>query len=503
MAIRVRLAPLGTVLETAPGTSLRDLLFPHGVEFPCGGRGACRGCRVRIVSGAGEPGPDDRRILAADEIARGWRLACRAVASDDLTIEVEQWASAILADDHPLAAKRRQGAGIAVDVGTTTLVAQMVDLAEARVLAVRTALNPQAVSGADIMSRVAAALAPAGAARLRDAVRAEVGRLVAGVCHDSGRAPQTVVLVGNTVMHHLFCGLDVAPLAATPFDSPRLDECRFDAAALGWDLGPAAVVRFLPCVRAFVGSDLLAGVRALHLADRDDLEAFVDLGTNAEIVVAGGGRILCASTAAGPAFEGGRISRGMRAANGAICEVSLVAGRMTARVLGGGRARGVCGSGLVDAVRCGLELGRILPTGRLAAGARTLPIDAGVALTQADVRELQLAKAAVAAGLRTLAARLGATLDDLACVHLAGAFGNYVSRSSACWIGLVPVEPARIRAAGNTALHGAKLALFDDGPELLDAVRARVEHVPLAADPQFADAYVDAMRFPEGPVASQ
>jgi uncharacterized 2Fe-2S/4Fe-4S cluster protein (DUF4445 family) len=496
MTVRARLEPLGALVDAEPGTALRDLLFPHGVEFPCGGRGTCRGCRVRLSSGAGEPTPDDRRILSPDELSRGWRLACRAVVNGDVTIEVEQWASAILVDDRPLAAARRHGAGIAIDVGTTTLVAQLVDLDEARVLAVRTALNPQAAFGADVMTRVQAALAPAGASHLRDLVRAEVARMVAGVTADAARDADRVVLVGNSVMHHLFCGLDASPFAAAPFESPHRGEWRLDPAELGWAGATRADVRFLPSIRAFVGSDVLAGIRALGLADREALEAFIDLGTNAEIVVGNRDGLLCASTAAGPAFEGGRISQGMRAATGAVCEVSVVDGALACRVLGGGRPRGLCGSGLVDAVRAGLELGRILPSGRLSGGAARLPVAGDVAMTQGDVRELQLAKAAIAAGLETLCARLGASVADVERVHLAGAFGNYVSRASAQRIGLLTVDPERVHAAGNTALLGAKLALFDDGPGALDSILARIEHVPLASDPGFADAYVAAMTFP-------
>jgi uncharacterized 2Fe-2S/4Fe-4S cluster protein (DUF4445 family) len=244
---------------------------------------------------------------------------------------------------------------------------------------------------------------------------------------------------------------------------------------------------------------VLGGIRALGLAERGTLEAFIDLGTNAELVVGTRDRLLCASTAAGPAFEGGRITQGMRAATGAVCEVSVVDGALACRVLGGGRPRGLCGSGLVDAVRAGLELGRILPSGRLAAGETRLVVAGDVAVTQGDVRELQLAKGAIAAGLETLCARLGATPADVTRVHLAGAFGNYVSRASAHRIGLLTVDPDRVHPAGNTALLGAKLSLFDDGPEALASILERTEHVALAADPGFADAYVNAMTFPAAP----
>ena len=497
MSVRIRLEPLGTTLEAEPGTPLRDLLFPYGIEFPCGGRGVCRGCRVRLATGAGEPSTDDRRTLRPDEIARGWRLACRTVASRDVVLEVEQWASAILADDSPLHARASTGVGIAVDVGTTTLVAQLVDLAGARVLGVRTALNPQAPFGADVMTRIQAALTPDGARALGDCVRAEVGRMVAELCDAAPASPARVVLVGNTAMQHLFCGLDVTPLSAAPFESPTGGQRRLAAGALGWAGLEGVAIDFLSSVGGFVGSDVLAGIGALGLASADALTAFIDLGTNAEIVVGTRDRLLCASTAAGPAFEGGRISQGMRASTGAVCEVTVLDGSMAARVIGGGRARGLCGSGLVDAVRCGLELGWILPSGRLAHRARTLPVCGGVSLTQADVRELQLAKAAIAAGLETLLARLGRTPAELDRVYLAGAFGNYVSRESACRIGLLAVDAERIHPAGNTALRGAKLALFARArPAPYASARSRIEHVALATDPAFVDAYVAAMAFP-------
>ncbi|MCE5307582.1 MAG: ATP-binding protein, partial [Acidobacteriales bacterium] len=229
----------------------------------------------------------------------------------------------------------------------------------------------------------------------------------------------------------------------------------------------------------------------------DQLVALIDLGTNGEIVVGGRDRMICASTAAGPAFEGGRISMGMRAATGAISAVSVDDGRLSCKVMGGGQPRGLCGSGLVDAVAAGLDLGAILARGRIKHG-KSWEISPPVRLTQNDVRELQLAKGAIAAGVRILLARLGAAVADVTRVYLAGAFGNYVSRASARRIGLLDFPLDRIEPAGNTALLGAKLALFspDLGEELHSRVRSTTEHLSLAADPAFQDTYVDEMSFP-------
>jgi uncharacterized 2Fe-2S/4Fe-4S cluster protein (DUF4445 family) len=303
-----------------------------------------------------------------------------------------------------------------------------------------------------------------------------------------------VALVGNTVMHHLFCGVSVAPLARHPFESPRLDRCRFAPAELGWKLPAAAVVEFLPCLGGFVGSDILAGIVATGLHESAELAALIDLGTNGEIVVGHRGRLLCTSTAAGPAFEGARISMGMRAAPGAIGEVRVELGKIVCRTLDGGAPRGLCGSGLVDAVAAGLELGRIAASGRMTEGA-SLPLAGAVTLSQGDVRELQLAKGAIAAGLQLLAARLSASLDDIRRVHLAGAFGNYVSRASARRIGLLHFPVERIVASGNTALHGARRALFEE-PAAWEAIRRRVKHVALNEDPRFQDVYAAEMSFP-------
>jgi uncharacterized 2Fe-2S/4Fe-4S cluster protein (DUF4445 family) len=267
---------------------------------------------------------------------------------------------------------------------------------------------------------------------------------------------------------------------------------------LGWDLPDDAVVRFLPCLGGFVGSDILAGILATGIGEGAELAALVDLGTNGEIAIGNAEKILCASTAAGPAFEAGRIRMGMRAATGAIAHVAARNGSLECRVIGGSAARGVCGSGLVDAAAAGLDLGAILPNGRLAAGAREFPLTATVALTQADLRELQLAKGAIAAGLRILAGRWGAGVGDIRRIHLAGAFGNYVDIGSARRIGLIEGEAERIFPAGNASLRGVKMALL--APSKRDAwiagVRARTEHVPLAQDPKFQDTFVECLPFP-------
>jgi uncharacterized 2Fe-2S/4Fe-4S cluster protein (DUF4445 family) len=232
------------------------------------------------------------------------------------------------------------------------------------------------------------------------------------------------------------------------------------------------------------------------LHESESLTALLDLGTNGEIVVGKKDRILCASTAAGPAFEGARISMGMRAATGAISEAHLAEGKLTCHVLGGVAPRGICGSGLVDAVAASLDLGWVKPNGRLAIG-ESLLLAEPVSLTQWDIRELQLAKGAIAAGLSLLLQQWPASEVGLDRVFLAGAFGNYINQASAQRIGLFRFPAEKITAAGNTALLGAKMALFRGSREneFTDLLK-QVRHVSLHKDPHFQESYAEEMGFP-------
>jgi uncharacterized 2Fe-2S/4Fe-4S cluster protein (DUF4445 family) len=486
-------------LKAETGTPLRDLLFEQGVEFPCGGQGRCRGCRVKVLEGAASVNRAQQERLTREELAGGWRLACQCVTEGDLVIELRQWDAAILVDDTPFAFQPRAGLGVAADVGTTTLVTQLLDLTTGRVLAVRTGLNAQARHGADVMSRVRLAGVKGGQRELEELIRSQIGKLIGQLlfaANASSAEIRDVVLVGNTVMHHLFCGIDVEPLSHYPFETPQPGLMNFRLKDLGWKLRGEPRIRFLPCLGGFVGSDILGGILATRLSESEDAVGLVDLGTNGEIVIGNRDRMLCASTAAGPAFEGARISMGMRASTGAISEVTIEDGRVRCHVLGHADPRGICGSGLVDAAAAGLELGMIEPSGRFAHGAKQWMLAPPVSLTQNDVRELQLAKGAIAAGMRMLLDRWGGKRPSR--LYLAGAFGNYISRSSAQRIGLLDFPPEQIEPAGNTALLGAKLALFSlDGEDGSYAqLRNRIEHVPLNADPRFQEVFVEELSFP-------
>lgn len=488
--VRIQLEPSGTIVGLARGLALRSALSLHGIEFPCGGTGLCGGCRVRVLQGSLPVTQQDNLFFSAEDLASGWRLGCQAIADGPLVLECEQWHMEILDDNSFLSGKGKPGLGVAVDLGTTTIAAQLVDLATGNVLGVETEPNPQAPFGSDVLSRIRAVLAGAD---LTTSVRATIGSMVERLARRRQQEVVEILLVGNSVMHHLFSNLNVEPLSHAPFHSSMLGEQAFSADQIGWPLSPSCKIHFARCLGGFVGSDILAGILAVGMATSKEMIALVDLGTNGEIAIGNRDRILYASTAAGPAFEAASIRMGMRASSGAISRVSITNDQVNVLVIGEQEPRGICGSGLVDAVAVGLESGAILRSGRIANGSKIFPVAGPVTLFQADIRELQLAKAAIAAGFRLLLRSLGAQADDLRRIYLAGAFGNYVRAASAIRIGLLEFSPQRILPSGNTALRGAKLMLLSTNPAALP----EMEHVALAADPDFQEEFVNCMNFPE------
>jgi uncharacterized 2Fe-2S/4Fe-4S cluster protein (DUF4445 family) len=466
-------------LKPKAGERLADQLFHAGVEFPCGGESACGGCRIRVLNGVVPVTEMMRAALTEEELAAGWRLACCAMGQGAVTVEVDQWSVHVLTDEAEVPIEPRAGLGAVIDLGTTTLVAQLVDLESGEVLGVETGLNAQARYGADVMSRIQYELKQPG--ELRGVIRGQLGEMLGKLA--GRRGLEEILIAGNTAMHHLFCGLSVEPLAAVPFLSSTLEERRFTAAELGWP-GPAI---FLGCLGGFVGSDLLTGIVATRLDKHRHAHGLFDIGTNGEIVVGSRDGIRCASTAAGPAFEGGRIGMGMRAGDGAIDSVHVEDGGFRCHVLGGVAPRGICGSGLVDAVAAGLQLKRVQANGRLADGEKTMALVEGVHLKQSDIRELQLAKGAMAAGLRMLG-------GEVRHLSLAGAFGNYIRQASARVIGLLP-EDVEVEPVGNSALRGARMLLLEPGRReaRLERILKMTTHVELASSAEFQDIYAESM----------
>lgn len=499
--VEIQLQPQGQTLRVARNTPLKEVLFTSGVEFPCGGQGRCRGCRIRVTGAKLAVTPPQRERLSEAEIARGWRLACQCRAETDLVIEIAQWDMAILCDDQPFTFTPRQGYGVAVDVGTTTIAAQLIDRRQGRVLSVDSCLNPQAEFGGDLISRIQYAIHNNGAetltARIQHCIHAAIHSLLNAANIPPGEVHE-IILAGNTVMHHFFCGINTESLSQAPFQSPHDGAVHFTSNGLQWKGLPSATITFLPALGSFVGGDLLAGILATGIHQSQRPCALIDLGTNGEIVIGNRDRFICTSTAVGPAFEGGRIRYGMRAATGAVSQVVAHNGELACTVIGNAKAKGICGSGLVEAVASCLDLGWIKPSGRITLEDKQIPLIDSILLTQQDVRQLQLAKAAIAAGFKILLDEWGATIEELAHVYLAGAFGNYVNLSAAEKIGLLPIPAGRLTPVGNSSLRGAKCALCQPQKNTAwyETIRKNTTHFTLSEQPAFEELYIAAMGFP-------
>ena len=410
--------------------------------------------------------------------------------------------------------------GAVCDIGTTTLVCYLLDLDTGEQLGAVSGRNPQAPFGSDVISRITHALEDSDAFEgMVSSVRKGISALLERLAREVGvrlEDCEEVLLVGNTCMHHLFMGIRPVTLGRLPFSPVVRTSLPERAEEIGLPVSPSARVRFLPLIGGFVGADTVGVLQAVaSLPERTRM--VLDLGTNGEIALIHGQRILVCSTAAGPAFEGGNISQGMVACPGAVNIVDWVDGDLRPQVIGGMPAKGICGSGLIDAVAILLEQGVILPTGRiqppekienphLAARvrgdrqSRSVVIaegdDGDVSISQKDIRELQLAKGAIRAAMSILLERAGLTWASVDECVLAGAFGNYVRPASAMKIGLIPLSmKGKVLLIGNGAGEGAKRVLLGGREAWNVAVELaeRAEHVFLEKHPAFQDLYVESM----------
>ena len=418
--------------------------------------------------------------------------------------------------------------GLAIDIGTTTVVVYLVDLTKGRIIDHRAATNPQQSFGADVIARIThAAKGPDKLAQLQEKVLAALNTLIERLCRDNGidqREIYQAVVVGNTTMSHLFLGIDPTYLAPAPFVPVYRKEVEVEARELALDILSTGKVVVLPNVAGYVGSDTV-GVMVSTGADRlAGINLLIDIGTNGELILAGKGRILTCSTAAGPAFEGAEIKYGMRAEEGAI-EGVRITNDVELTVIGGGKVRGICGSGLIDAVAEMLEAGVLDSSGRIVNSVEKvakLPplvrercrkndrcsefvlvwskdsaLGEDIVLTQKDIREMQLAKGAIAAGVYILAQKLGIVPVDINQVMLAGAFGNYIKKESAVRIGLLPALPLeQIATIGNAAGEGAKMALLSvQERERAQDLALCTEHIELSNQKNFQEEFVKALGF--------
>lgn len=510
-------------LHAPPGALLGDVIARSELplEQPCAGRGTCGKCKVLVEEGLYAPDEVEKRNLTEGELAVGTRLACRARVKGDLEVTLAPivvYSNKIFRASHRYKKERRTPLGLAIDLGSTTVAALLTMLDDGEVCVGAAALNQQSVYGADVIARLAAATdSPDHAQRLQRLALASINQAIDAL-HLSPAIQarvQRVTIVGNVAMHHLLAGLPLDTLVQLPFQ-PHSTEAILDISnLLRGIVPPGATVNLPPLIGGFVGSDALACLVYFGFATPDAPMAAIDLGTNGEVMVTDGRRIVTASTAAGPAFEGVNISCGTRAVDGAVVAVGLEEGGLTFQTIAGEPPVGLTGSGLISLVHVlrresvidagGRIIDHPLFDGRTSLdehGARVLALDdvTSLSLSQWDVRELQKAKGAIRAAMDILLDELGLAPGDLHRLILTGSFGGQIDVDAVLALGMIPPVPrAVVETVANGAGLGAARFLTEQGFALGQALAARAEQIDLDLDPDFNMRYVQSMSLsPDG-----
>ena len=483
--IRITFINENKTVAVEKGTTLLDAQIKAGLlpDAPCAGKGICGKCKILV---------DGKEVLA-----------CQTTVEKDMVVEcVKKGHNNFLTKGITVQVEpdRKHSYVIAFDIGTTTVVAYLMNGHTGELLSWSSALNPQTQYGADVVSRIQLAIEE-GVDVLASCIRESLAALVSEVSNKAGIKAGEIKLatvVGNTAMHHLFLGIDPTSLIKPPY-MPNISKAMKIPAKGILPIAADGTIRILPNIAGFVGADTVGCMLSTRFDQLNELTLMIDIGTNGEMVLGNNSRMLACSTAAGPAFEGARISCGMRGAEGAIDHVWLEDGHVCWHVIGEGAANGLCGSGLLDLVAVLLEMGVIDETGKLLCGSAYRLGDTSVELTQKDIREVQLAKAAIRAGVELLAKYLGESVAHIHSVYLAGAFGSFLNPSSVCRIGMLPPSlQNKITSIGNAAGEGAKLcALNEEEFEYSMRLAEKTAFLELASLPQFQDCYVDSLSFEE------
>ncbi len=525
LTVRIPSAPAGNrILEAGKGTA-----GPSESALQNGTKGRLPNPLVRTVDAVipacpiGESFSECRCVKQA--LGEQVQIPLSVAASLHRRLEeLDRRGNFVLCQDRLLSVRRdaKPVYVLAFDIGTTTVVSYLLDGETGRQASVSSMLNPQTAYGGDVISRSEYDLSH-GDGRLTALIRSALRSLTEENSKKAGISPEDIcfaAIVGNTCMQHLYLGVSPESLLCAPYTA-TVDELQLlPAASLGLPVHPEAQAAVFPSIAGFVGGDTVSVLLSLPEAALRELTLILDIGTNGELVLAKGSLRYTCSTAAGPAFEGARICCGMRGAAGAVDRAFTEEGELHFTTIGGLPPAGICGSGLMDLICCLLDLKILSPRGRMNPpskwpertaslyGHRLVKKDGGTAflltedpdgiyLTQKDVREVQLAKSAIAAGIDSLCQAMGVSPADIRSVLLAGAFGNYLSPESACRIGLIPpVLLDRIRGIGNAAGEGARLAALSRGAlKTAEELAKSTKFLELAALPGFQDAYLSHLNF--------
>ena len=515
--IRIAVDERTTILQAARSTGLH-------ISSECGGHGTCGKCSV-VIKPAPDPSERGFEHLLSSQIEEGTRLACQHKCSSNMRIVLTQAMGQIkilsksIANENAIDVdKGFEGQyGVAIDLGTTTIVAYLLDLGTGIQEGHTASLNPQIVYGEDIVSRLSYVMnRDFGHHDIRESLSRRLDAIIAQMSASIGTEPSNITkltVVGNTAMHHLFLELDVSSLALAPYRPAMRGSYRTSGQIIGLNSFPNADVYFAPNIAGFVGGDTVAFMLSQRLDLAETIVLGIDIGTNGEIVLSKYGELYCCSAAAGSAFEGSTIKHGMRAQDGAIEYVTISDASRSPdiTIIGKSPVKGICGSGIVDLVASLRGAGLVDEDGKMHDGARVEKDDSGmrtyvvvdygemgtdrrIEFTQKDVRQVQLAKGAILAGTRILMKEAGVSDSDIKAVFLAGAFGNYINSLSALQIGLLPrVSLEKIVPVGNAAGDGAKrMLLSEEQRRLAEELATSTEYVELASYPGFSEIFLDS-----------
>ena len=523
---RVVFKPDGREISIHQGATLLEAARQTGIILttPCGGKGTCGKCALLLH-------PSGQQTLACQNQVQGDMVVVVPPESRfyehkilDQGIAAGSQIRPTIYRKYERIADSGQILGVAVDIGTTTVVSKLLDMATGRCLATQAVLNPQTRFGDDVVSRISYAQSEEHLAELHDVIINCINDMTERLCRQAGVGPSDIYeasIVGNTTMNHIFLRLPVEQLGRAPYRAWSVDAQDVLPGQLGVAMNPAGNVHCAENIAGFVGADTTAVALAVDMDCIEDRVLVVDIGTNGEIVLGTRERLYAASCAAGPALEGARIKYGSRAADGAV-EAVVFNEDISLDTIGRSPPRSICGSGLIDAVAVLVDLGIVDATGRFTdrrdggmnlaepIASRILEHEGqpafclawhertsqpAILLTQRDIREVQLAKAAIRAGIRILTNKLGMTDLDIDRVLLAGAFGNYIRPSSAIRIGLLPNVPLdHIQSVGNAAATGAEILLIsEECRERAARLARRIQYVEIAHEANFADVFADAM----------
>jgi uncharacterized 2Fe-2S/4Fe-4S cluster protein (DUF4445 family) len=530
--IHMQIEPLGISVEMEKGKTIREGLEQVDIrlESPCGGLGSCGGCGVWVQPAVNVPSTPHKNISSSKD-AEGFRLACQAVPAADITVRLndryvydkkplDQGNRILLHRGRgtgkpagPAAGEKRRAKGLAIDIGTTTMVLLLVDLETGEIMASEAGMNPQAANGYDVVSRIHYANTDQRRREMAALVQDMLNRFIRDACAKASVKAEEIIDIcigANTTMLQMAAGMDCASIGRSPFHFSIKGGTGYPASLFGLHVNAAAKVYLPPVLHAFVGTDISAGLLLCpEFFDRDKVVLFIDMGTNGEMCLNVKGNWFTTSTAAGPAFEGMGLSSGMRAGDGAVEKVEFTEGKLRFSTIGGKPVKGICGSGIIDFLAVLLRAGFLETSGRMAGpetlgpygknmdGQPVIQYGEGIYLTQKDIRQLQLAKGAVRTGIDMILKEGGIDGQGLDRIYLAGGFGNYLNPFNLEAIKLLPAHTAnKIVFCGNTSIEGAALLLTDiKKRRLLESSLGRMVYVALAALPEFNTSFVANLDF--------